>query len=385
MHRMVARLSLILVLVGSLASGCANPLNRKDALDEIASLWKDKLDDLDHRENAQMYILAPELGLDQFYSSESVRKPFHTASVGKLFTMVAIVQLIEDGRLHWDSKVYSILGDTMDGLFIVDGSDYSDAVTVEQLLAHTSGIADYFSDASEGNPSVADLMLQFPERTWTPDELLQYNRNHLNAVFVPGNGFHYSDTGYLLLGLIVEKLSGMPFHRYLQERIFRPLAMLDTYMPGRSQSIRGGQDSMGTTWFEGREISGYKSITVDWAGGGIVSTLEDLMRFNRALFTGGLLEEKSLDRIKNFQNKFETGIYCGTGIMEYRFEDFFPLLSGYPRWQGHLGILATHLIFDPQRNISIVMNLGSNDYLEDSFRLLIDVSEVLMRIRNPNR
>lgn len=115
-----------------------------------------------------------------------------------------------------------------------------------------------------------------------------------------------------------------------------------------------------------------------------MSTLEDLMRFNRALFTGGLLEEKSLDRIKNFQNKFETGIYCGTGIMEYRFEDFFPLLSGYPRWQGHLGILATHLIFDPQRNISIVMNLGSNDYLEDSFRLLIDVSEVLMRIRNPN-
>ncbi|MCB1316621.1 MAG: beta-lactamase family protein [Leptospiraceae bacterium] len=374
---------LLSLFILGLLFGCAGPLNRTEGVAALHNTWRDRLADTDHTANAQMYIYAPDLELDETFGPlQNKRHPFHVASVGKLFTTVLIAQLIESGRLDWDTRIAAVLpAADLQGLFVYSGKDYATEVSIEHLLTHTSGAADYFADRPASGVGISELILNEPERDWTPQDLLEFTRRYLHAHFAPGHGYHYSDTGYILLGLVVEQIAGRPYHQVLADRIFQPLQMTSAYMPYRSVPMNAADEqTMGETWFQGVQIDGYRSVTADWAGGGVVCTLEDLMRFDRALFGGELLNESTMQRLANFKHEFESGIYYGAGMMEYRFEDFFPLLTGYPRWRGHMGILATHAIYDPERNIYIVLNMGSDENIEAGFRLLIDVSGILMRI-----
>ncbi|WP_052728408.1 serine hydrolase domain-containing protein [Domibacillus tundrae] len=118
----------------------------------------------------------------------------------------------------------------LEGLFVVEGKDYAKNVTVEQLLAHTPGIGDYFEDPVQSGAPMTKLIISEPNKKWTPPELVDFTRKRQQAVGVPGQVFHYSDTGYILLGLLIEKVTGKPFHENLHERIFQPLNMNDSYL-----------------------------------------------------------------------------------------------------------------------------------------------------------
>ncbi len=82
-----------------------------------------------------------------------------------------------------------------------------------------------------------------------------------------------------------------------------------------------------------------------------------------------------------FDHQHMGGIHYGLGVMEYHFEDFFPLLKGYPRMQGHMGALGTQLFYDRERDMVIVASFGSTDYTEGSVRMLIQIMGQVMRIR----
>lgn len=374
----------ILVFISLALLTACSPLSRESALEKIRSSWKETLEDGNHLDNAQLQIQAPDLGLDVTLGpAGGPGEPFHAASVGKLFTTVLIARLVEEGKLDWETKVLPILGQKkLDRLYDLNGKDYAAQVTIRQLLEHTSGIADYFADSPEGGgKSVAELMLEFPDRSWTPDDLLDFHRKNLVPVGSPGEKFHYSDSGFVLLGMVIEKITGQPFHQALSEQIFNPLGMDDSFMPGRSVSKNNKSQTPGKTWFQGEEVESFRSLTVDWAGGGVVTTTGNLMKFDRALFGNRLLQSGTMEYLAHFDHKFDQGMHYGRGMMEYYFEEFFPLLWGYPRWRGHLGILATHCLYDPERNIYIVMNMGSDEHLEKSFRLLIDLSGILMRVQ----
>jgi D-alanyl-D-alanine carboxypeptidase len=383
-YRFRSRISALVSFALIFMVGCQSPLTREEGLQKIQSEWDSRIKDHPELANSQMYIADPDLKVREIYSpANGKREPFHTASVGKLFTTVLIARLIEDGKLDWQTPVAEILNkETLRDLFVVSGKDYSSEVTIAQLLGHTSGIADYFGDKPANAQSVSELILKEPDHTWTPNELLEYNRVHLKALFAPGNGFHYSDSGFVLLGLVIEKKYAKPFHQVIEQQIFRPLGMQSTYMPGRSKPIGNSPALMGVTYLHGKRVDSFNSVTADWAGGGVVSTLEDLMAFDQALFSGKLIKPATIDKLSQFNNKFDTGMHYGLGMMEYRFEEFFPLLSGYPRWKGHLGILSTHLIYDPKRNIYFILNMGSDEALETGFRLLIDISGILMRMHS---
>lgn len=363
---------------------CSSPLNRKEGIAELHKAWSEFLEGTKHTDNAQLYIVAPGVGISEIFNPATApAAPFHAASVGKLFTAVMIGQLIEEGKLDWQTKISTVLKPgSLDRLFIVSGKDYTSQVTILQLLEHTSGVADYFSDRpANGGGTAAELMLKYPQRRWSPDDLLNFNRKHLQALAEPGKTFHYSDTGYVLLGLVIEKITGRSFHQNLSQRIFTPLQMKDSYMPGRSRPANKNAKPLGRTWFQGVEVSSFPSITVDWAGGGVVTTLEDLMKFNRSLFEDRLLRPSTMKVLAQFDHTFKTGMHYGRGMMEYHFDEFFPLLRGYPLWRGHLGILSTHALYDPERRIFLVMNLASDEHLEDGFRLLIKISDILRRIK----
>lgn len=325
------------------------------------------------------HVLVRSPDLDYRYGPAD--RPFQVASVGKLATAVLVMQLVEERIVSLSTPVISALPEgTTDGLCVIDGVDHAPSVTVGQLLAHESGIADYFESEVISGSSFIELITTQTERLWQPQDLLEFSRRHQRAVSAPGAGFHYSDTGYILLGLMVEHLTGVAFHDLLHRRIFTPLGMDDSYLMFRSAPARPG-GALSPLWIGGIEASRFTSMSCDWAGGGIVSTVDDLLKFGAALRDESLVSNGSLAKLSAVRHRFRRGIHYGTGMMEVRFEEFFFLLRRLPRPTGHIGVLGTHLFYDAKHDAHIVMNFGSTTEMVRSFRTLIRIEGLLQRGR----
>jgi CubicO group peptidase (beta-lactamase class C family) len=190
------------------------------------------------------------------------RSPSGLASLSKPFTALAIKMLAEQGRLSYDDPIARYFPELPEAL---------GAATVRQLLNHTSGIPDYSSDLNAERPGM------------TPRDVLNLLRNVKSPVFPPGEKYEYSNTGYVLLGLIAEKVSGKPFLTYLQEKIFDPLGMKTTFALPRGRvtpaNVANGYDDFGKLSNANSYLGG---------DGGLYSTIDDLYRFDQARCTSGI-------------------------------------------------------------------------------------------------
>jgi D-alanyl-D-alanine carboxypeptidase len=327
-----------------------------------------------------LQVSAPDRGFEESFGAEN--RTFHMASIGKLFTSVLVVRLMEQGIISADTPVASLIDvEILENLFVVGGIDYSAEVTIEQLLCHTSGVADYFDGKTEdGTPTVASLIGEETDSLWTPDLLLCHTRRHQKAMARPGEEFHYSDTGYVLLGLVLEKLHGEPYEQIVRRQIFTPLGMNDTYMPTRSLPVNLPAGELPPTWLNGRDLSRARSVSADWAGGGFASTSEDMVLFGRALLEGRLVTRESLDWMAEDLNLFGTGMHYGRGMMRLNFGEFFPLLAAYPRMIGHMGILGTQFFMDRESGTIVVISLCSTGFMPESVKLLISTTGICRRI-----
>jgi D-alanyl-D-alanine carboxypeptidase len=193
---------------------------------------------------------------------------FRIASVTKCFTATLALGLVADGALALDDPLTSsparrLVAEMPDG----------DRLTLRHLLAHTSGLANY-SVAHE----FRRRLLADPLKPWSPVELFAEVRR-LGAEAAPGERFAYGDSGYVLAGLVIEKLLDTPLHEALRERILDPAGMATTWLeghePARAEPV--------THHYDGDQDLTQITPTWDWAGGGYVSTLGDLVRFARAM------------------------------------------------------------------------------------------------------
>lgn len=352
----------------------------------------------------QVAVRAPAHGID--YRSGDRTGRFHIASVGKLATATLVAQLVDRRAIGFDSRVADLLPrDELTGLFdTTTTTDAAGGATVDQLLSHTAGVADYFDGPVTSGRRMRELVVAERDRLWTPAGLLAFSRDRQRPVGRPGERFRYSDTGYVLLGRIVEEVTGRPFHRVLHERIFRPVGMLDSALlfhsvPDRDRDRETGPASSaasrdtGTT-APGRtviaplrlgrvEASRFTSLSCDWAGGGIISTPDDLLAFSRALHAGDLIAPETLAHLAEPRNRFRPGIRYGAGTMQLRFGGFSPFLAGLPRPVGHIGVLATHVFHDPVHDADIVLNFASTGEMRRSFMTLIEIERALQHVARP--
>jgi D-alanyl-D-alanine carboxypeptidase len=332
----------------------------------------------------QVKIVSQKLGLDYSFPEGSSGLPWHVASIGKVFTAVLIQILAKEGKLSIQDPIdrFFMPGE-LERLFVYKNKDFSAEVTVDHLLGHTSGIADYFEGKTTDGRNFIKEIISNPNSRWTPQRLIEFTRDHQTAVAVPGQVFNYSDTGYILLGQLIEKVSGKSFDKNLEHKFFQPLEMRDSYLMFFSQPRNQPVKLIQPIWFNGVEVSKFESLSCDWAGGGIVTTTEDLVKFSRALREGRLIQEPALAELDAIAHKFRQGIYYGRGMMEIRFKDFFFLLGGLPRVKGHIGILATHMFYDPLHEAHIVLNFGDTSRMGESFRSLIEIESTLMKMNRP--
>ena len=209
---------------------------------------------------------------------------FDTASITKLFTAVATLQLIDQQRLAFDTRVIDLLG--------LEGTAISNEVTVYQLLTHTSGIGD---DAEEeNNERYEDVWKSKPNYSiaTTTDMLAQFV--HKPANFPPGQGCRYCNCSYILLGLVIEKISGLSYRDYVKKYIFAPVGMTQSdflRMDRVNENVAEGSDPL---YDEDKTIIGWKKNIYSYPpigspDGGAHVTAGDLDRFLRAVQRGQLL------------------------------------------------------------------------------------------------
>jgi CubicO group peptidase (beta-lactamase class C family) len=208
------------------------------------------------------------------------RMNFRLASVTKAFTAVAVMLLVRDGKLHYE--------DTLTGLF-PDFPEYGRAVTVRHLLNHTSGLPDYEDLMPPPDPSLPVEQVQIKDAG-----VFELLKRQNAGKFAPGTRWAYSNSGYVLLGFIVEKISGRPFSEFLRARIFTPLKMSGTaaYERGRNEVANR---AFGHAKEDGHWIETDQSPTSATLGdGGVYSSLSDLVKWDEALRRHTLLSEAEM-------------------------------------------------------------------------------------------
>lgn len=383
----------IILLVGVALYQMGSPLSQGQAVALMEKSIKAHLSKSEDTDHGIVSIQWPSRGINQTWAFErgsdnrlqpiSNDTPFHVASVGKTFTTVLVMRLQETGRLDIDQPIAKYLPKSvLQGLFTYQGTDYSQGVTTRQLLAHTSGVADYFGDPVNSGLTTAELIVNEPNQFWTPQMMLDISRDRQVAVGKPGEKYHYSDTGYILLGLLVEALYEKPLADCLKEEIFKPLGMNNSYLMFYGKPVSGDPVALSKIWFQGQELSQKRSLSIDWAGGGIISTAADLQKFSAAMKANALVRKDSYAEMATFEHEFMTGIDYGLGLMAFDFEKFFFLLKGLPKLEGHMGVLSCFMLWSPSTDLSLVVNFGSDSHNEAGVKLIIELLQTMMRINN---
>jgi CubicO group peptidase (beta-lactamase class C family) len=206
---------------------------------------------------------------------------FRLASFTKQFTAMAIMLLVHDARLRYDET----LAEIFPGF-----PAYGASITIRNLLGHTSGLPDYedLMDAAEKTKGP----MWTPEKQIQDAEVLELLKKEKNGKFAPGTGWAYSNSGYVVLGLIVAKISGQSYGDFLRTRIFSPLKMNHTIV------FQKGKNEIANRAFgHSRENDAFKetdqsATSATLGDGGIYSSLEDLARWDDALGNHTLLSEK---------------------------------------------------------------------------------------------
>lgn len=203
---------------------------------------------------------------------------FNLGSMNKMFTAVAVAQLAQAGKLSFTDTVGKHLPD-------YPNKDVAQKVTIHHLLTHTSGMGMYWGEKfKEQHDKLLTVAAHLPLFAGDP------------LAFAPGEKFQYSNAGYMLLGAIIEKISGEDYHSYVQEHVYKPAGMSDTgfYDPARQiPNLAVGYTRMspdGQPQEEIRDNTSIREIRGGPAGGGF-STAPDLVRFQQALFSYKLLDK----------------------------------------------------------------------------------------------
>ncbi len=292
------------------------------------------------------------------------RQPNYMASVGKIFTATLIGMLMEKGDIDFEDSIKSYLeAELVDGLHVYSGEDYSEEIKIKHLLQHSSGLEDCFRP-------LLDKLIQEDKFKISPFETINWSKENLKPVFRPGQGFNYSDTNYQLLGLIVEKITGKSFHEVLHERIFNPLKMNDSFMWEISQPMNSSQLPVADFYIDDlhiNEVTGYGQL--DYAGGGVVASMDDLLKFMKALQEGQLIDQKTLNKMKKDKKKLTLGIDYGYGIWQIKTIPLF-MPAKYNSW-GVVGVTGAFMFYHPLTESYIIGSFNDSSYEKKCLRFMM--------------
>src|SRR5437764_6860860 len=256
---------------------------------------------------------------------DSPSTKFRIGSMTKQFTAAAILLLEERGKLKTDDLIKK---------YMPDAPAAWDKITIFNLLTHTSGIPSFTSFPDYRSTEVTQT---------TPEKLVERFRDK-PLDFQPGEKWDYSNSGYVLLGYLLEKISGQTYKEFIQENIFKPLGMNDSGYDSNS-AIIPHRASGYTPTPNGPVNAGYIDMSIPFSAGALYSTTADLWRWEQGLFGGKVLTTASLKKMTTpFKNDYAYGLAVRTA-------------HGYTVIEHGGGIegFNTQLAYDPDRKLAVIV------------------------------
>jgi D-alanyl-D-alanine carboxypeptidase len=295
-------------------------------------------------------------------------------STGKTFAAAMALQLVKDGKLNLDDKVEKYFGKEPWFARVSNAKD----ITVRQLMNHTSGLVRY-----EFKKEFTDFLTANPYKVWTPEDRLAYLFD-APAPFEAGKGWEYSDTNYIVLGMIIEKITGKKFYDEARKRYIKPLKLADTIaqegpvMKGVVQGYAGANNPFG-----GKDamIENGKFIVnpqLEWTGGGWASTGHDLARWAKALYEGKAIDPAMAAlMVDGVPAKLGPNVKYGLGAI------IRPTQAGGVTY-GHSGFFpgyVTDMMYFPDQKIAIAVQVNTSAPGvfggKSPARLIVEISELM--------
>jgi D-alanyl-D-alanine carboxypeptidase len=296
-------------------------------------------------------------GVRNIYSSAPIGPddPFRIGSETKTYVAAVVMQLVDEGKVEIDAPIATYLPGLLTPPY--DGN----VITVRELLQHRTGIPNYTD-----NPPAPR-----PDGTYRDEDLVKAALSH-EPVFAPGTSIGYSNTNYIILGMMVEAVTGTSIGTAITNRIITPLGLTHTRYPAAGDKSIGGTAVHGyvggtlaplAAWID---ISNLFEPSYGGAAGAMISTLDDSVTFYRALFAGEVVSAASL----NLMRTAYPGIRDGYGLGIYKMN-----LPCGPAW-GHDGATPGYfdetLVGDNGRYAAIVTNTVSTDTSEPSYKTVME-------------
>lgn len=312
----------------------------------------------------------------------ALKKPMKTSdmmlqgSVGKTYLAALTMRLIKEGKIDLEEKVSKYLGDLPWYSRIPNAAD----ITIKMLMTHTSGVMRY-----EFKESFTRDLSASPDKNWSPSELLQYILDE-KASFKAGEGWEYSDTNYILLGMIVEKITGRKYYDLVSEKILRPLK-LDQTRPSDSRMLKGliqgyaGNDNP----FGGKnEVIGADGKFIinpqfEWTGGGMYSTTNDLARWAKLMYEGKAFDSSMVTLMieSAVPAKLGRDTKYGLGVIIRN--------TPYGPAYGHSGFFPgymTEMYYFPKQRVAIAVQINSSDFKQlksSAYRSLLLIADAVLK------
>lgn len=303
---------------------------------------------------------------------------FELASVSKQFTAMGIVQLVKEGKLSYEDDITK---------YIPELNDYK-GITIKNLLNHTGGLPDYME--------LADKNWDKSEIATNDDILKLFNQVKPKKLFEPNEKWDYSNTGYLILATIIERVSGQKFGQYLHEKIFKPLDMKNTFVyrrrfePKEIQNYANGyiySDSLQKKILPDEMGKDYYVVFLDGiVGDGMVnSNPKDLLKWDRALYGNNLINDQDRNLIfSSTMTKDSSQTDYGFGWMIDSTKTYGKIASHSGGWAGYISYIERNL--DNDKTIIILQNnsLSSTEIPIKNTRRILYNQEVEKPIKLDN-
>lgn len=356
----------VLVAIATMLTGCAgDPAERTDPVhDRVVEAFQSTAADLG-TVGAFLLVRTPDGEFTSSYGSVSqsdnieptVDTEFRIGSNTKTFTGTVILQLVAEGALALDDAVALYRPDVPGG----------DRITIEMLLTMRSGLYNYTESETWAIAALSD-----PERVWSPEELLQIAFAG-EPVFEPGEGYYYSNTNAVLLGLIAEQLTGKPLEQLFAERLFEPAGLTATRLPAREDVTLNEPFARGYVMLEDDgpvTDATFFNPSWGWSAGAGISTAAELAQWVEVLTTGDLLDAKMqqrrMDSILPLSDDEEWADWgYGLGIAK---------IAGMLGHNGQLPGYSSFMGSDPNRGVTVVLwaNFAPSADGRDSANVLAD-------------
>lgn len=272
--------------------------------------------------------------------------PFYIASIAKSLTATSILLLRQQGKIQLDAKIST---------YFEDLPNVMQDVRVYHLLTHMSGIPDYYDILGENAPALDNA------------KVYEVLKKVTELKFQPGTDYSYSNSGYILLALLIEKLSGMSYAKFIDQKIITPLGMTNTWVQQKGEAIKP------LAKVKGYHVDSLGKVTLDdypadyftVGSGGIYGSAEDLGKYISALTSGKIINQRSLNLLYDFPTTLKGSIsYIGMGWMN----ESFGAKGGN---MAHLKVFGsvgtrngfrTNMVYVPDLELSYVILCNSGDF-----------------------